>query len=371
VRGRAGGNGLAVTQGSAAVTYSPAYAYVMDYGTGSVSGFAVDPATGGLSVLSGNPVATGSRPTGMAVDPAGRFAFVVNKASSTISAFTIDGSGNFQPNGAPLATDASPYDVAVDPSGRFAVVSTKSSTDLLVYGIDPSAFSLTLKGRYADTHANAAIAIDPTGRFLFAAGPGSLSVFAIDPSAGTLTQPSGATVSTGPDPYQVLADPSGRYLYVANGGIGSGGDAVYLYTIDPGTGAPAANSTAVFNNWSPNADNLGLSGLAVNPAGNLLFAPFYGLAGTAFIWGWTLGPDGLLTSLGTLERDHLYQNRYAAVDPSGQFLLVAIANGSILDTFRIAPGTGALTPLATATGAPSSGSIPGNQSTLAVTGVIH
>jgi 6-phosphogluconolactonase (cycloisomerase 2 family) len=102
-----------------------------------------------------------------------------------------------------------------------------------------------------------------------------------------------------------------------------------------------------------------------------MFAPFYGLTGTGFIWGWSIDSAGRLTSLGTIKSDSFYQNRYATVDPSGQYLLSAFSNGGTLHSFRIDHGTGALTPKSAITGAPCAPVIPANQSTLAVTGVIH
>src|SRR6266852_5478023 len=75
----------------------PKFAYVANQcgnvsctGSGNVSGYTIDSTTGVLSPVPGSPFAAGSAPSSVAVDPAGKFAYVTNLNSNDVSAYTID-----------------------------------------------------------------------------------------------------------------------------------------------------------------------------------------------------------------------------------------------------------------------------------------
>jgi 6-phosphogluconolactonase len=104
---------------SVAVDPAGKFAYVSNYGEnaldGSVSAYTIDAAGGALTPLSGSPFATGSEPEAVVVDPTGKFAYVANFQNWTISADTIDAtSGALRPvAGSPFATGEGPKDVVV------------------------------------------------------------------------------------------------------------------------------------------------------------------------------------------------------------------------------------------------------------------
>jgi DNA-binding beta-propeller fold protein YncE len=83
-------------------------------------------------------VAAGNGPTSVAVDPASKFAFVVNRNDNTVSMFTIDpGSGNLTPNTpATIATGAQPWRIIVDPSGKFAYVTNQGNGTVSIYTLN-------------------------------------------------------------------------------------------------------------------------------------------------------------------------------------------------------------------------------------------
>src|SRR5260370_29781003 len=54
------------------------FAYVVNNGSNSVSIYSVDSNTGVLTKVGGSQFPAGSRPESVAVDPSGRFAYVVN-----------------------------------------------------------------------------------------------------------------------------------------------------------------------------------------------------------------------------------------------------------------------------------------------------
>ena len=54
------------------------------------SAYAIDPRTGALAAVPGQPFATGNTPDSVTVDRTGRFAYTANQADNTITFFTID-----------------------------------------------------------------------------------------------------------------------------------------------------------------------------------------------------------------------------------------------------------------------------------------
>ncbi|MDQ6777550.1 MAG: lactonase family protein, partial [Actinomycetota bacterium] len=98
-------------------------AYVTNGQSADVSQYAIG-AGGMLSSLTPATVATGGSPSGVAVSPDGKSAYVANSNGSTVSQFTIDPvSGALTPKTpATVATGLSPSGVAVSPDGKSAYV---------------------------------------------------------------------------------------------------------------------------------------------------------------------------------------------------------------------------------------------------------
>jgi 6-phosphogluconolactonase (cycloisomerase 2 family) len=174
------------------------FAYVLNADTETVTAFAIDGATGALTSL-GAPVAVGSDPQSLTVDPSGRHLYVPNLVSRDISAFDIDvGSGVLTPvPGSPFTAPQLwgftqlPWEVAVEPSGRFAYVINMGSMTLSSYSIDAATGALTPSG-YMVTVGDPpkAIAVGPTGRHAYIAlegAPGNVTVHEIDPATGEMS----------------------------------------------------------------------------------------------------------------------------------------------------------------------------------------
>ena len=115
------------------------FAYVMNNFNfvGSPDGvfqFTVNSTTGVLTPNNPAAVGTGSEPTGIAVDPTTRFAYVVNRHDNTVSMYTIDpNTGNLTLNStasnptATIATGAEPFRIDFDPTGEFVYVTNEGS----------------------------------------------------------------------------------------------------------------------------------------------------------------------------------------------------------------------------------------------------
>jgi 6-phosphogluconolactonase (cycloisomerase 2 family) len=191
---------LAITSALLGARLDAQFAYVANdiIGLGSVSGYMINPATGVLTAIASSPFPAGVEPISMAVDPSGRFAYVVNTAfPGSVSGYTID-----PVTGALAAIAGSPFgagvffnSVAVHPSGKFLYVS------------------------------------DAGGNF-----GGDISTYTIDPVTGALSEIAGSPFHAGDGAISITVDPSGKFAYVANPGF----DSVEGYTIDPTTGALTA-----------------------------------------------------------------------------------------------------------------------------------
>lgn len=100
------------------ITVTPDAKFVVVAGGGTTSVFSLDPSTGSLSQVLGSPFAIG---VGVAVDPSGKFVFVLDQ-SNNLSTYTIDSMGRLTPAGAPVPLTAAAESIAVDPAGKFVFV---------------------------------------------------------------------------------------------------------------------------------------------------------------------------------------------------------------------------------------------------------
>src|SRR5712692_5008509 len=98
--------------GQAFAQKKPKFAYVANAGSNNVSAYTIDSTTGVLSPVPGSPFAAGSEPLSVAVDPSGKFAYVVNGnvIPGSVSAYTIDSAtGALSPiTGSPFAAGGEP-----------------------------------------------------------------------------------------------------------------------------------------------------------------------------------------------------------------------------------------------------------------------
>ncbi len=131
----------------------------------SVTAYVIDESTGALVRVSGSPWPAGRRPSGMTVDPSGRFAYVVNVESDDVSAYAIDAvTGALTPvAGSPSRAGTRPASVAVDPSGRFLYVANSGSNNISAYAIDTTTGALRPLARSPFKAGSEPISIAATG----------------------------------------------------------------------------------------------------------------------------------------------------------------------------------------------------------------
>ena len=186
------------------------HAYVADLGIDKVMIYAFDAAKGLLTANDPPSVSLppGSGPRHFAIHPNGRFAYVINELSLTVTAFT-----RFAATGAltavqtvstlPSGTAPNPAfstaEVQVHPSGKFLYGSNRGHDSITVFAIDEGTGRLTyVESESTQGSTPRGFGIDPTGEFLLAGNQrsDSIVVFRIDRGTGALT-PAGVSVEVG------------------------------------------------------------------------------------------------------------------------------------------------------------------------------
>jgi 6-phosphogluconolactonase (cycloisomerase 2 family) len=138
---------------SRSVTIHPSgkFAYVSNPGSLDVSAFAIDTATGVLTPIDADQgtagiqnFAAGPAPYSIAFDATGSFAYVVYYGSHSVSAYSVNATtGALASTGMSVATGTYPWTITVDASGGFAYVTSYSSSDVSAYAINSTTGALT------------------------------------------------------------------------------------------------------------------------------------------------------------------------------------------------------------------------------------
>ena len=236
------GSPFAAEPNSFAITTDPAgkFLYVAnaDSNSKNISGYAISGATGVLTQMTGSPFQADVDTRAIIVDPSGKFLYAANASSNDVSAYTINSASGVltQIAGSPFALPGGasiPQSMAIDPAGKFVFVGDTASSDICVFSINSASGALTVvPGSPFNTgQAAYSLAVHPSGKFIYAAtsagnvtalsiaGTGALAALAISPfSVGTSTA-------------SVKIDQLGRFLYVGDGP----GD-VFLFNIDSSGG---------------------------------------------------------------------------------------------------------------------------------------
>src|SRR5258706_83399 len=143
-------------------------------------------------------VAPGAGPRHFAFAPNGRYCYVINEISSTLTGFSFSPStGALQelqtvptiPNGPDPKNSTA--EIEVHPSGRFVYGSNRGQDTIAVFAIESGTGKLKLvEHQPTGGKVPRSFGIDPTGTFLLAANQSSDSVvvFRIDQSSGRLTR---------------------------------------------------------------------------------------------------------------------------------------------------------------------------------------
>jgi YVTN family beta-propeller protein len=325
---------------------------IVTAGTAAVTVFNPPPNGGSSSPVAFTISAGGVNPQSIALDSAGKFAYVANGGCSGgftgyVSMYTINaatGALTFVGPPAPVPDDEEFTDaVTVDPSGKFVYVASSGDEwdidfgNLATYAINPTTGALTSTGAIGPGgNFPNSIAVDPSGKFAYAADGGALptgsfggsnnvSMYTIDGTTGALTSMGMIAAGSGPD--FVAVHPSGKFAYVTN----FGSNDVSMYTIDATTGALTSTGTM--------ATGTAPQSVVVDAAGKFAYTANFGSNDVSM---YTIdATTGALASIGTIAAGTGPDS--VVVDPSGKFAYVTSFNSNDVSMFTTNASTGALT----------------------------
>ena len=271
---------------------------------GSVSAFAIDRATGALTLL--NRVSSrGGSPCHLSIDATGKWLFVANYGGGSVAAF-------------PIAAD-----------GTLGEASS----------FFQHAGSSVNKSRQAGPHGHAVV-VSPDNRFVLAADLGldRVLTYRIDASAGGLApaDPPFSTIAPGSGPRHLSIRPDAKFAYVLAEMLSQ----VIALRYDAARGSMTALQTLSTVPEGFTGENSGAE-LAVHPSSKFLYTSNRGHDSIA---GFRIdGAAGTLTPIGHASTQGKTPRNFA-IDPSGQLLFAANQNSGTIVVFRIDQETGALTP---------------------------
>jgi 6-phosphogluconolactonase (cycloisomerase 2 family) len=283
--------------------------------SGSVSAFAIDAETGGLTAL--NTVSSeGSAPAYLSIDASGRFAFVANYGGGSIAVLPILPGGML----------GSAIDVHRE----------KGFTGMAQpAGSPPGSFAVS--GHDAP-HAHM-IAPDPQGRFVLSTdlGQDRIYVYRFDPGSGNLSpHPAAPFVSlpSGDGPRHFAFHPNGDWLYTIQEEVST----VCLFRFDPTTGALVSEQTISALPPGFAGTSFALE-ILIAPSGRFLYATNR-LHDTVAVF--SIDNQGRLLRIGETSTMGDYPGQ-CKIDPSGRFLFACNRRSDSITSFKIDQGRGLLT----------------------------
>ncbi len=323
-----------VTNVIVSCTQTGRFVYVANRQSNSISGFAIE-GTGALAPLSGSPFASnGTTPTALTVDPNGQFLYVANSDSNSVSAYSIGATGALTAVGFPTATGTGPGAVTVDPTNHFLYVANLTSNTVSAYTISAGTLTPIIDSPFSVGAEPSSLAIDANGNFLYVTNfnSNSISVFLIDPASGMLSAISGSPFGAGAGPVSIAIDPTDAFAFVAN----NTDQTIASYALNATTGALTPVS------GSPLAAGTNAEAVTVDPTGSFVFAANAEAANQVATFTITPASGVLTLSSGTTAESLPIA---VAIDPSGQFLYAVNFNSNDVSAYTL-NATGALTPVA-------------------------
>lgn len=183
------------------ITPDPAnrFALTCDLGLDKVLVYRFDASQGTLAA-NDPPAATltaGSGPRHLAFHPKGRWVYVINELSSTMTVFSYNARQGALKELQTISTlpdgfkgDSSTAEVQVHPSGKFVYGSNRGHDSIVVFAVDKKTGQLKLLQHQSTLGKTPRhFTLDPTGKWLIAENQDTdnIAVFSVEPNTGALT----------------------------------------------------------------------------------------------------------------------------------------------------------------------------------------
>lgn len=251
--------------------------YCVHGGRTMISAFAVDKATGTLTLL--NQIdCQGTNPVDSALDPTERFLVIANYGSGAVAVMPVGDDGRLLPikqlvtlKGTPgpnpkEQASSHPHAVIFDPTGQFVIVPDKGLDRTFFFRFEDGNLRPTEQG-FINSAPGAAprhTTFHPSLPVLYVNNELASTVAVYDWSAGRATERH--VISTLPGGYaghnttaEIVASPRGRHLYVSN----RGQDSIVQFVISPNSGLltyagtfPTGGATPRFFTLEPDGKHL-------------------------------------------------------------------------------------------------------------------
>ena len=249
---------------------------------GSVSAFAIDPATGDLRALS-RASSGGAHPCHLAVDRSGRHVLVANYSGGSVASLPLRADGGVEAassfvqhtgKGVDPKRQNGPHGhmIETDPANRFALAADLGLDEVLVYRFDAARGTLVPSdppfARVEPGSGPRHFAFSPDGRDLYVLNEMKVTVTAFRYAEGRLTEyqtvsamPAGAAPTPADSGAEILVHPSGRFVYSSQ----RGPDDIAVFARDAATGRLSLVEHVASGGKTPR-------GFAIDPSGRWLLA---------------------------------------------------------------------------------------------------
>lgn len=322
---------VACSSNSSSTSSGTGFLLVTSQGDATVAAYTINLSNGFLTLQGKEvPTGTGSVPVAILLSPAGSEAFVANHQSNDIARYMVNSDGSFSqvtPNqaasGNAPSLAVSPSSMAMDTGGKFLFVANELSDTISVFSVSGTSLSEVAGSPFPTTANPTAIAVAPNSNFVYVTNDvnDTVSGYAFDTNSGAITTPVPGS------PYIVGGSPSG--LVFATPQDGSIPVMTFLYVTNF-----ASNDVSGFVSCvTVSAECLAADGSLVS-------------VGVPVSAGAGPGPATVSTV------DAVANDATTATD----FLYVVDRSSNQVSQYKIAAGTGVLTPLSPA--AVSTGSNP-------------
>jgi YVTN family beta-propeller protein len=291
---------------------------------GGVSAYAVDFQSGALVPLADSPIPAGKNPVTLVASPAGpngQFLYVINHDDSSVMEFAIGTDGKLYLKNTYNTTGSLPTGAAINGTGTFLYV-----TNTFQNGANNTPLYTTASP-----------------------GPGSVTIFPINQTDGSLGTP--LTTNVGNNPVAIVASVVNNYVYVVDqeGPTTSTPLGVVLgFSSDTKTGAltPTPNGTAVVGGLPvSNGYPAGTvpSAIAEDPSSRFVYVTD---RATNQLYGYLVGSTGQLTTMtsGPFATGVLPVG--VTIDPRGKYLYVANETSNTVGAYAIDTAIGTPVPSA-------------------------
>jgi 6-phosphogluconolactonase len=283
-------------------------------GSGSVSAYAVDGASGRLTLL--NTISSeGAGPAHLSLHPAGKYALVANYGGGSVAVLPIQADGRLA-----AATDVKRHQGTAGPAQPSSA--------------PPGSFAISGHDR---PHAHM-IETDAAGRFVFAADLGldQIFIWAFDDSKGILTanNPPSVALPPGDGPRHFAFHPNGRWFYSLQEEAST--IVTFDYAAANGRLRPKQTVSTLPRGF---AGTNFTSEIVVSPDARFVYVA--NRLHDSIAW-FAIGADGRLTRAGEEWTRGDYPRSFT-IDPTGRFLLSCNQRSDAIASFRINAKSGGLT----------------------------